>query len=358
MWKCQYGDEPLDFKLLWLCFMKKSWILIAAILAGILLLGGGYFACSVLLAPQKEYQAVGETYIEYMWEDAYGISRVYLNESVWAALVKTDVFVDDMQKQLEETGVTVDREFLRDSVEASLVSDSRIVTTTVTTTDPALSVAISQALQNAVIHYGETQQGIEGTRILTTPRSASQVMLDNRTLQAAVLGGVLGGLLALGGMLFYFTADDSIHVPETFEHRYGIPMLGTLSSRELSANLQYLCRDCTQVAVTAVEGDIPTEEIAAALTAKPEGQEESQKPSSFVACDCALEDPGQAALLRASDGVILVVAAGRHDGKRIEKTLDFLKKQDCKVVAAIFWQADEKLLGQYYGFGMTGKKRV
>lgn len=356
MWKCRYGDEPLDLKLFWLRFIKKCWIILVSVLAGAFVFGGCYFAASVAFAPQKEYRAVAETYIDYLWEDAYGVSRVYMNESVWAALVKTDIFVDDVMGQLEQAGLEADRELLRESMEASLVSDSRIVTTTVTMEDPELSAAVCRALQNAIQHYADTQQGIVGTRVLTSPENASQVTYDSRLLQAAVLGAVLGGLFSAAALAFYLAADDSVHVPETFEHRYGIPMLGTLSSPELSVNLQYLCRDRAGVAVIAVEEDVSTEEIAAALSEKLKEQKTGQDTVSLQAGGCVLKEPWQAKVLRAADGVILAVAAGRHDGKRIEKTLDFLEKQDCQVVAALLWQADEGLLKRYYGLGMTGRK--
>ncbi|MBD5496833.1 MAG: hypothetical protein HDR11_03590 [Lachnospiraceae bacterium] len=358
MWECSYANEPVDVKLFWLFFLKKIWIWIAAVLAGALLFGGCYFVKNVVLVPEKEYQTVGEVYVDYVWEDAYGISRSNLNEGEWKALVKTDLFVDDILEQLAAQGIAVEKSFVRESVDASLESDSRIVKTTVITDTPELSAAIGCALQAAFLHFGEDNSRIERIRVLTEPVETRIVVHDIRTLQAAILGAVLCGLIFLAAMFLYFVLDDSVYIPASFERRYKIPMLGTAASRDLTVNLRYLLRDCSNAAVTAVEQDIPVEEIAAMLQEKWEeagGRDENK--ITLCACGCVDTEPDAAEGLRCADGVILVVASGRHDGKRIEKALAFLSKQDVKVSCAFLWDADEKLIKCYYGFGILPKKR-
>ena len=355
MWECSYANEPVDVKLLWLFFLRKIWIWISAVLAGALLLGGGYFVKNVVLVPEKEYQTVGEVYVDYVWEDAYGISRSNLNEGEWKALVKTDVFVDDILEQLAAQGIAAEKSFVRESVDASLVSDSRIVTTTVITDTPELSAAIGCALQEALLHFGEDNSRIERIRVLTEPVETRVVIHDIRTLQAAILGAVLGGLISLAAMFLCFVLDDSVYIPASFERRYKIPMLGTAASRDLAVNLRYLLRDCGNAAVTAVEQDIPVEEIVKVLQEKTGGKGENR--ITLCACGCVDTEPDAVEGLRRADGVVLAVASGRHDGKKIEKVLAFLSKQDIKVNCAFLWDADEKLIKRYYGFGILPKKR-
>lgn len=360
MWECDFADEPVDVKLLALFFMRKIWMCVAGILAGALLAGGGYFLKNVALAPEREYQTVGEVYVDYVWEDAYGISRSNLNEEEWKALVKTDVFVEDIVEQLAVQGILLEKPFVRESVDASLVSDSRIVTTTVVTDAPELSAAIGCALQKALLHFGEDNTRIERIRVLTEPVETRIVVHDIRTLQAAILGAVLGGLLSVGALLLYFVLDDSVYLPASFERRYHIPMLGTAASKDLAANLDYLLRGCTKAAVTAVEADIPVEEIAGLLQEKAADKAEEGEAKGRLlvsACGCVEAEPEKAEALRRADCVVLAVAAGRHDGKRIEKTLGFLKKQGVRVAGAFLWNADERLLKRYYGFGILQKAR-
>lgn len=352
MWECSYANEPADSKLLWIRFIRKIWIPVLGTLAGALLLGGGYFLKQTVFASEKLYCATGDTYIEYIPEEGYGISTVYLNEDVWDALVISDGFVADVEAQLAPKGISVTKEQIVSGVDASLEKDTRIVTTRVTTQDPVLSVEIGLALQNAIIRYGEDYKDIERAYVLSSADTAQRVVTDAWTVRMCILGAVLGVLISIAGLLLYLVLDDSVYVPETFEGRYHIPMLGTLRAKELAVNLSYLFKDCRNVAVVTVEADIPAEEIAGVLREKL-----GKTELSLRAGGCPLEFPEAVEELREADGVILAVACGRHDGRQIGKTLDFLKKQDCNVKAGILWDADEGLLKQYYGFGKTGKKR-
>lgn len=353
MWECNYANEPADFKLIWLLFLKKIWIFFGAVLAGALLIGGGHFVRHTVFSPEDTFKAVGEVYVDYVWEDAYGISRHYLNESVWATLVKTDLIVDNVMDRLALEDVQADREYVRESMEAALVSDSRIVTTTVTTKDAALSVAVSLALQEALLDFGKAQEGIEQIRIFTSPEEAKKVVFDFKTVRMSVLGAILGGLVSLAGLLLWITLDDSVHIPSTFERRYHIPMLGTLSSKEFPENLKYLCRDCKNIAVASIAEDTSTESVVESIKEKLASEEHAEQMDTgnfpvLSAFGCILEETKNISSLRESDGIILIIPAGRRNGKKIERTLDFLKIQDCPPTAAILWNEDKSLLKHYY----------
>ncbi len=349
MWECNFENEPVDFKLLGLRFLRKIWILFLGILLGVLLIGGGYFLKKVVLAPEKEYQVIAETYIDYVLAEGQPVETVCFNQATWASLVKTDVFTIDIADALKQEGWDITPKQVAESIEGTLLSDVRIVTTTVTTKDPELSVAMSHALQNALIRFGEEQKEIAGTRILTSPEEAELVIFDIRTMRAIILGGVAGGFLVLMIMLLYFTLDDSIYIPVTFERRYHIPMLGTLASKELTVQFTHLCKGCGIVAVTAIEEDIPIDEITKVLSEKGGPQ--------IDGVGCVEEKPERIEELRKADGVILAVASGRHDGKRIEKVIEFLKKQDINICGALLWDADEDLIKRYYSIKMPRKKR-
>ena len=126
----------------------------------------------------------------------------------------------------------------------------------------------------------------------------------------------------------------------------------------------YLLREGGSIAVTAVSKDIPVEEVTAFLQEKAaatDGKTADKEVKGGVllrACGCVEEEPKRAEELRCAKSVILVTASGRRDGKRIEKVLAFLKKQDVTVSCAFLWDADEKLIKRYYGCGILPKKRA
>ena len=61
--------------------------------------------------------------------------------------------------------------------------------------------------------------------------------------------------------------------------------------------------------------------------------------------------PESVAMLREADGILLAVNAGSRVGKPLERVLEYLEQQDCKITAVILCEADEWLIRTYYRFG-------
>lgn len=340
MWECNYGKEPLDIRLLMLRLLRKSpWILLAAIL-GALCVGGPYFLRKVTFGPAKEYEAVTDFYIDYAVQEN-GEQYTYINQTTWTQLITDDVFTDKILTHMSETtlgengwnaslqekenasGVT--KRQLRDYLYATMLSDTRIVTTTVTTNEPALTMKIERALILAMQEFGEEQKEIAGVRILQEPAEASLVIADVRTFRACMLGAVVFTFVTAFYLLLYFVLDEGIHIPAAFERRYGIPMLGTLHSPELKIVAKKLFTE--QPALVTADKGIDLEQAKELLAAKgietKIAQGETEKE------------------------LLLVVKAGAHNGKQMEKTMGFYQKCGQKITAALLWEADEKLIKVY-----------
>lgn len=346
MWQCNYADETIDKKLFWLCTLKKLWILAAGICVVSLLLGGSYFLYRNLLASEKQYCAQGDVYVDYIPEDGYGISTVYLNEDVWKALVKSDAFVEKVAERLAQENINISREQILESVDASLEKETRIVTVKATTADPVISEIMAEALLQAVLDYGNDYKDVASAYVLTAVDGAKRVVTDDWTGRLFLLGAVLGAFVSLTGILLSVTLDDSVYVPEQFERRYGIKMFGIAGEEQTNENITYALREAKRVVLTAPE------EVAA-------GETESALQALLgenVRVETVPGQTGYTDTLRQADGIVLAVESGRHDGKKIENLLRFLDQQGCTVTGAILLYPDERLLGQYYGF-RKGKRR-
>lgn len=346
MWQCNYADETIDKKLFWLCTLKKLWILAAGICAASLLVGGGYFLCRNLSASEKQYCAQGDVYVDYIPEDGYGISTVYLNEDVWKALVKSDAFVEKVAERLAQENINISREQILESVDASLEKETRIVTVKATTADPVISEIMAEALLQAVLDYGNDYKDVASAYVLTAVGGAKRVVTDDWTGRLFLLGAVLGAFVSLTGILLSVTLDDSVYVPEQFERRYGIKMFGIAGEEQTNENITYALREAKRVVLTAPE------EVAA-------GETESALQALLgenVRVETVLGQTGYTDTLRQADGIVLAVESGRHDGKKIENLLRFLDQQGCTVTGAILLYPDERLLRQYYGF-RKGKRK-
>ena len=348
MWKCSFAEEPVDLKLLCLRMMRKAGIILAATIVGALVLGGIFCLKETVFSPDEAYQVVGETYIDYIPEEGYGISRVHISDGAWGALAKSDVFVEAIMAELSAQGYAVSAEEIRNSIDASVVCDSYVVTTTVMTRDAGLAVAMSEALQNAIVDFCKDRQEIAESFVMTAPKEAQSKEWMPKTATAALVGAMLGLLVSVVGFWLSYVMDDSVYLPVTFEKRYGLPMFGELKSEELTANIKKFCKGCGKLAVAGVAADFAVEKVI---------EELDMAEIKFVSAGVAELNGAWIAGLRETDGLVLAVASGRRDGRQIERVIDFLQKQEIVVKGAVLCDADEKLIARYYKPGLLAKSK-
>ena len=237
---------------------------------------------------------------------------------------------EPLKKWLKAAGIT--KEELCGYLHATVLSDTRIVTTTVTTNDPGLTMKIEKALIPAMFDFAEEQREIAEVRILQEPAEASLVTLDVRTFRACMVGVVSFVFATVLYLCLYYALDEGIHIPETFERRYGIPMLGTIHSKELKVLAGKLLSERSAL-LTADKGVSPQQVMAALAEMGIEIRVGRRLEELFK-----MPEKGE---------FLLVVKAGAHNGKLIEKTLDFLGKCGITIEAALLWEADEELIRAY-----------
>ncbi len=353
MWECSYAKEPFDLKLLVLWGLRRVWIVILGILLGALLVGGGYCLWNGVITGEKQYA------VTTMYEVIYGrdpntqYEYTYINDFTWNQLVTTDLFIDFVKEQAEKetdalAALLQQEDFVQhpeNYLTADLPSDLRMPTTTVTTSDRELSEALNRVVQRAMEALGEYKLEIERIMVADTEEP---VLVDNtpRTLQAIILGAVSGALFVLFALFVYYCMSEGIWVPETFTFRFGIPMLGAVGASESvlsetdEANLTYYFRGKKQIAVTAADPQLDLKAVVKCLPVMPD--------VTYV-CIPSFEQVSQAAeCLRKAEGILLIVEAGENGGRRIMHLLEGLKVQDVRVTGALLWNADRKLLNQYY----------
>ncbi|HKM35131.1 MAG TPA: hypothetical protein VJY54_10370 [Lachnospiraceae bacterium] len=358
MWECNFASEPADHKLFWLLFLRKvKWILAAA-LFGAVLGSGVYYLGNQVFAPPMEYQVSGEVYVDYEVVDGYGISLTCYNAETWNTMIQSDEFVDRILATVNEQGFFISKELVKESMFAELVSDSRLLITSVTMEDPDLAVAVSHGLLGAIITFGEEQDGVKEIRIMSDPQQAAFEEKENRIGSAALTGAVLLVFLSMVILLLNTAMDDSIYIPASFENRYHITSLETLSSPRLYADLSYLLKDLGKVAVLSLDEEIPIEKVVDKLFKVYETGAKSQQKPVFVPFRNVEEHPLLTEEIRKTDTCILVAGFAKHDGKRIERTISYLNRQDCKITGGLLWGADEKLLSRYYGHKSANQKGI
>ncbi|MGN1148054.1 MAG: hypothetical protein ACI4TB_06500 [Lachnospiraceae bacterium] len=358
MWECAYGKEPLDLKLLLLRLMKKIGLLLLAGLLGAVL-GGGIYFFSKIAGQGTTYEAVSTYYVDYGTDPLTENTFTYINGATWNDVwVKSDAFLASILEKAgsdaeELLGHPLTAEELKGFLTATLETDLRMPITTVKTESPALTMLLCRALEETMVEFGNSgeQKEINSIRIVISPEEATRTALDNRTGRAVILGAILAVFFTLVILVLLYLLDDSIYVPCTFEYRYHIPMLGTIKSVELKENFSYLFADKKRVALLSVDATTDVGETADQLRT---GLGEAATDREFVCMPGIEQCPEVFDKIRETEGLLLLVEAGAHDGKRIENTLNLLKKQDITVTAAMLIHDDERLQKAYYLPGLRG----
>lgn len=344
-----YGKEPFDLRLTVLRMMRQLHIIAAITLLGTLLLGGGYYVKNVVLRRDSLYAAKSIYRVEYAVEEERDVSIVYINQMSWNTYMKTQSFIDAVQGHLARLNrenslqFTVSDEELRGMITAVLASDLRVPSTTVTTESPEKSVRVALAVEAAMT--GEFPQGVrevQSISVIDSGDTAEEVIPDVRPARAVILSAVLSCFFAVILLLLKETGDDSIWLPASVWKRYGLKTAGTLESRELAENIACFFEGKQKNILCAVQEDIDPAEALDKL------EEKTGKLTDWSGLPSPAVKPEICRELREAEGILLAVRAGAHAGKKLERTIELLEQQDCKITAVILLDADERLIREYY----------
>ena len=128
----RFMQEGIDGKrVLWL-IGKKIWFFIGAVFAGAVLGGGIYLLVHLVLASQREYEAVSKIYLHFNC-DPEDFNELAYNGYTWNDLMATDPILDYTMEKLPPE---VDRETVIKATKAEILSDIRLLTITITADRP------------------------------------------------------------------------------------------------------------------------------------------------------------------------------------------------------------------------------
>lgn len=355
MWEANYGAEPFDLRLTVLCMLRRLGLILAVTVVGTLLFGGGYYVKNVLLQPAPSYSADSTYRVNYSVDDR-DVGLVYLNEVTWNTYLDAQQFLNEVRQYLPENRQYADAE-LEEAVNAVVASDLRVLSTTVVTDSPEVSLEIAAAVESALVSDLAARISEVGSISVMDPADEAEALYpDVRPLRAVVLSALLSFFFAVVVVLLRELGSDSIWIPATLRKRYGLRVLGTLHSPELGENVKYLFQGMKKIAVCPVQDSIDPVQALEELRAVCEEPGFSGKETEWIPVPSPLLCPESCRTLREADGILLVLAAGSHAGKQLEYVMEYLRQQDCKLTSVLLWDADELLLNAYYGFRRKGEK--
>lgn len=333
MWECEYSREPVDYKLLWLRFLRKIWIIPVAMLAGIVLVGACHFYARTVARGGRTYQTETIFYIDFA-EDAQGQEYDYYNYFTWGEVIHTDFFMDYVH---EKMAGELSGDEIYSYITATIDSDVRYLYVRCNTHSPELSLRLATIMEEIVPKFADIRKEIQTIEIAKAGddvRDSSKLRIGN----ACFLGGGLGLGISTLGILIMMIVDTAVYIPATIEKRYHITCLGAPFMPEFAPNWKYVLKESVNIAKVFVDEDFQDEEFAI-----PE-----DKARKIISCRNPAEHPEELDRIRECEKVLLVLKAGCRNDKAFERLIEQLGRQDIKVTAVVLAGADEKLLSAYY----------
>lgn len=318
MRELQYADAGMDMKKYMLCLIKKIPLVLAAAALGAFLGALVYILVRTVPESEREYRAFSKIYLDFAADETGEVYQEY-NGYTWNDLMVTDPI---MNLTMENLPADYSREEVTAATEATILSDLRLLTVTITTHNGERTDAILGATKQALEAYGEqAKEFIQIQTIQTT--QAELVVADSRMIQAVLVGVLIGLAVSLLVVNLYYVMDDRILV----------------------------CSDVRKVTDTSFMGYSTTEDF---LQKDYDHNMEylKQKRGNIVICDVKQKEVLSGEKLeemRRADGVVVTVAYGKIHGTYLAYVIEQLHTQDCHICGVAVRDADEKFLRSYYG---------
>lgn len=321
----RYADAGMDMKKWILMLLHRWWMVLAAAAAGAVLGGIIYTAVHTVPESEREYRAVSKVYLDFATDETGEVYQEY-NGYTWNDLMVTDPILDLTMSYLPGDYT---KEEVMEATEATILSDLRLLTVTITTGHADRTDAILAATDRALEEYGSTAKEFVQIQTIQTMQ-ASLVVADSRLVQAVVLGLVIAVAVVLLGMLLYYVLDDRILVASDVKQVTDVPFIG------------YAFTDRAEdVAVSRLQSDYVS---TIAYLRKKHGE-----ISEISVTRIDETAAGQSDQAENVNGVILVIPYGKVHGTFLSYLIDRYRVQGCKIVGVAIADADAKFISRYYG---------
>ncbi len=337
----EYMQREIDWKKIWLLYLRRIGLILLTMIFTAALTAGIYKVVKAFNYEGQFYRVSSDYYITFNF-DEYETSVDYYNAYTWDSILRDDPIVDEAVAIL---GGQVTKEQVKEAITGEMLGDYRILTVHATSKDPEIAQLIADAYHTSLEKFADKIEMLDAIE-LWSQEELTAVVEKDLTPNAILLGSVLGVVIAVFAVAFLCLMDDSIYLESDFIQRFQVPFLGMITKKkaeasktELKENLSYLCNEDNYYLVMLDEksADAATEMMA--LYSGIKGK------ISMHGADLDI--------LRNSSGAILLLPWGDKNGRRCEKVIHFLEKQDCKIAGAVLTDADDGFLRKYY----FGKKK-
>lgn len=223
----QYDDEEIeiDLRAILLEWRKRWWMIAAALVAGAL--AAGLFS-RVILSPV--YESTSMMYVLSKETTLSSLADLQMGTQLtqdYKVLVTSRPVLEEV---ISELGLDMDYEDLQEAVSINNPSDTRILTITVSNSDPVMAKTIvDEIAQTASGYIGSIMEMVPPK--IVEEGQVPEYQSSPSVKRNAALGGVMGVVLVCGVLTLLVILNDTIRTEEDVERYLGLTTLALVPER-------------------------------------------------------------------------------------------------------------------------------
>ncbi len=223
----QYDDEEIeiDLRAILLEWRKRWWMIAAALVAGAL--AAGLFS-RVILSPV--YESTSMMYVLSKETTLSSLADLQMGTQLtqdYKVLVTSRPVLEEV---ISELGLDMDYEDLQEAVSINNPSDTRILTITVSNSDPVMAKTIvDEIAQTASGYIGSIMEMVPPK--IVEEGQVPEYQSSPSVKRNAALGGVVGAVLVCGVLTLLVILNDTIRTEEDVERYLGLTTLALVPER-------------------------------------------------------------------------------------------------------------------------------
>ena len=222
----QQNQDEIEIDLLELLRVlcsKIGYVILAALALGLLMV----LVSKVLMKPQ--YESTTKMYVLSKQDSSNTVTSGDLQASSlltkdYAELIKSRTVTEGVIAQLK---LDMTHEKLLKKLSVDTPTDTRVVSITVTDTDPYTAAQIANAVRDIASKHIQQVMDIKAVNVVETANIPDEPSSPS-VPKNGVIGGLLGILLAVAVVIIVYLTNDTVKTPEDVEKYLGLSVLGTI----------------------------------------------------------------------------------------------------------------------------------
>ena len=226
----QYNNDEIEIDLreVFILLLSKAWLIA---LVGILTAMIGFAISAFVIAPT--FESTSKIYIlNKQQENTVTYSDVQLGTQLtkdYAQLITSRLVLEKVIEDLKltETYEGMNYEAMLNKVEVTTPTDTRILSITVTDTDPVMAMEMANCIREVAAVHIKNVMDIEAVNIVETANLPTEKAGPSIT-RWTLIGGCVGAFLVMAVVLLIFFMDDTIKTSDDVEKYLGLSTLALI----------------------------------------------------------------------------------------------------------------------------------